>query len=754
MPWKNRKEIQAQSEYFESAEERKKMTDVALLPAADEPQCRPVLRRLSIAICVLAVVMRCQMVSLAQNTKHLPGSGPLRPRADKLTAQRQQVFDYFDRRIVAAQGDRDKFWQPEFSSWEGYQRSLESHRGSLRKMLGLIENNLNAGAAKVERAGESKVFRIERVTIPISEGLAARGLLFTPRSSGKKPATITCPDADTWPERLAQTSSLLDGRSIVFVQQSIERLVDHPYCKKTRGKDRRWILYRLGYVVGWTMPGLDVQDTLAAVEFLATHKDVDTGKISIVGNGQGGMTALLTAALDSRISEVTVSDYFDCRNRCWAEPVDRRLRNQLLEFGDAELAALIAPRRLTIKASAEFLGSATSFEVETRRAARFFDGLAAGDRLTVVTNRASVATAGNDLELRFPEEWATSSRNTHFEERLIWLRRQIDESEAKRYARWKILERPATEFPDVRKAMLRDYRQMTGTLPDDGTPMKVRSELALATETYRAYRVTIDVAEGVDVYGHLLLPSGFDGKRPAVICQHGFGGMPEKVTGVGMTEDSAYHEFGRKLAEKGYVVFAPTLMHIQPSEEVSKQMRQANAIGMMRLAMPVAKTKRVIDFLDTLPSVDKDRIGYYGLSYGGYSAIWMTPLLDRLAVSIVSGNFNDWRTKITSDELNTSYLRHPDEDMYSWNCLNRFTHPELIAMMLPRPVCIEYGNRDAITTPEWTARAWKQTEIIRDHLGQTDRISLVEFDGPHEIHGIETFQFLDRWLLPEDAAGR
>ncbi len=87
--------------------------------------------------------------------------------------------------------------------------------------------------------------------------------------------------------------------------------------------------------------------------------------------------------------------------------------------------------------------------------------------------------------------------------------------------------------------------------------------------------------------------------------------------------------------------------------------------------------------------------------------------------------------------------------MYSWDCLNWFTHPELIAMMSPRPVCIEYGNRDGITTPEWTAYAWKQTAAIRDHLGLTNRVHLYEFDGPHEINGVETFEFLDRWLKPE-----
>ncbi len=691
-------------------------------------------------------------VSLAQVGDRLPGSFALRGDADKLTVQRQQVFDYFDRQIAAAQDDRDKGWQPDFSSKAAYQLSLKDHRASLRKMLGLIQSNLNDDAT-VERIGGDDVYEMERVTLPISKGLAARGLLFTPHSPGRKPATIICPDVDTWPERIAEMSQPFDGRSVVFVQQSVERLADHPYCQKTRGKDRRWILYRLGFVVGRSMPGLDVQETLTAVDFLARHTDVDAENISVTGQGQGGMTALLSAALDSRISQVTVTDYFDCRNRCWDEPVDRRLRDQLLEFGDAELAALIAPRNLTINATVGFLRGATAFDSEVDRASRFYKGLSVRDRLRIVKKTDDETSVRDPGRFGIPEAQASVVRNTHFEERLAWLRKQIDASEAKRYNRWNILTRPAVEFPEIRKTMLQDYRQMVGALAKDAVPMKVRSELALTTQKYRAFRVTIDVAEGVDVFGHLLIPSGFKGKRPAVICQHGFGGFPRLITGVGVTDDTPYHQYGRKLAEKGYVVFAPTLMHIRPSEEVSKQMRQANAIGRMRLAMPIAKTNRVIDFLETLPSVDKDRIGYYGLSYGGYSAIWMTPLLDRVAVSIVSGNFNDWQSKITSDERNTSYLRHPDEDMYTWNCLNRFTHPELIAMMIPRPVAVEYGNKDGITTPKWTADAWKQTATIRDHLGQTDRIHLFEFDGPHEIHGVETFEFLDHWLKPDELDG-
>jgi len=45
----------------------------------------------------------------------------------------------------------------------------------------------------------------------------------------------------------------------------------------------------------------------------------------------------------------------------------------------------------------------------------------------------------------------------------------------------------------------------------------------------------------------------------------------------------------------------------------------------MRTGIELAKLHRVVDFHQSLPFVDPQRIGYYELSYGGYSAIWMPP---------------------------------------------------------------------------------------------------------------------------------
>lgn len=121
--------------------------------------------------------------------------------------------------------------------------------------------------------------------------------------------------------------------------------------------------------------------------------------------------------------------------------------------------------------------------------------------------------------------------------------------------------------------MLDEFRKLVGEVNTDGTPLRPRSELVLTAEKYKAYRVMLDVVEGVELYGILLVPGGVAGRAPAVICQHGLSGTPEMVVGLGQREDTAYHEFGRRLAERGYVVFAPLFSpafyrtHILPKEK-------------------------------------------------------------------------------------------------------------------------------------------------------------------------------------------
>ncbi|MEZ5399159.1 MAG: dienelactone hydrolase family protein [Bryobacteraceae bacterium] len=355
--------------------------------------------------------------------------------------------------------------------------------------------------------------------------------------------------------------------------------------------------------------------------------------------------------------------------------------------------------------------------------------------------------AGQPLGKTQIEERARRHENALHE----FLRARIARAAANRHARHPLAaSTPQAAVPKL----LADLLALMGPIPTSAPGINARVTGIARTDRFTAHEVLVDVLPGVELYGHLLVPHGAK-QAPAVVAQHGLGGKPHDLTLQGPEPNAAYHGFAARLAEHGYVVFAPYVnVPIPQAQLINNLVRMANSIGRMRTNVEVAKLRRAIDFLQSLPEVDPARIGYYGLSYGGYSAIWMAPLEPRIKATVVSGHFNDWTSKITNESQSTSYLQHPDEDFFNWNVLNRLTHTELIAAFWPRPVMVEFARDDGTTFPAWHERAWAEVDAFAKAWRAEDRFVRDRFIGIHEIHGIAAFDFLDRWLRPERPSSR
>ena len=502
---------------------------------------------------------------------------------------------------------------------------------------GRAEHRLLATAAEVRVEEWRTLWGRALVFLP-TKGRPVRGLIAVPPENLSREEHAGVVQGMTPAPWL--TSALAAGR-VVCVPQVVERLADHPMSIKLRGKDRRRILERLAYPVGYTWPWLLMQQSAAC------------------------------------------------------------------ELAPAETTYVVPPVPLRA-------GPAVAIPYRATRAA-----------------------------LR-------QMRDEHFALVLGNVRRKIEASGGVRRERWNLLATPPAEA----SAMLRvGLRELIGERDEARLPLKPELRKLGETEQFTAFEVLVPVLHDLDAYGHLLLPKRSKAKRPAVIVQHGLGGQPKDLTGMGPVPDRAYHLLGARLAEQGYVVFAPYVTHPTPQAELINPLAEAaRRVGRMRISVELTKLRQIVDFLQSRPEVDAQRIGYYGLSYGGYSAIWMGALEPRLAAIVVSGHFNDWRAKITDEENPTSYLFHPDEDFYTLDVLHRFTHVELIAAMWPRPVCVEFAERDATTTPAWHERAWREVAAIAEAWQAP--VTRDHFDGVHEIHGMGTLDFLKRWLRPDERAGR
>src|ERR1019366_533189 len=110
-------------------------------------------------------------------------------------------------------------------------------------------------------------------------------------------------------------------------------------------------IYRQAYALGRHIIGYEAQKVLGAVDWFESTQAAGHEAIGVAGYAEGGLLALYAAAPAPRIQAALVSGYFDSRQRLWQEPLYRNVFGLLAEFGDAEIASLIAPRKLVVEYS-------------------------------------------------------------------------------------------------------------------------------------------------------------------------------------------------------------------------------------------------------------------------------------------------------------------------------------------------------------------------------------------------------------------
>lgn len=233
-------------------------------------------------------------------------------------------------------------------------------------------------------------------------------------------------------------------------------------------------------------------------------------------------------------------------------------------------------------------------------------------------------------------------------------------------------------------------------------------------------------------------------RMPAVIAQHGLTGSPETVCGL-TAEDDAYHAFGATLAEGGYVVFAPRMVTF--AEKRQRLYRKSMLMRQRLMGLEMFKISRVVDYLQTLDTVDFERIGIYGLSQGGQTALWVAAVEERLVATVISGFFNQRTDKmVTASPHYTAYIDTNEEDKHYFGQLAEFSDSDIGSLICPRPIFIEAGTNDGAV---WVEMAKEEFENLRYHyeqLGIPDRVELGIFEGEHEVRAVESIAFLDKWL--------
>jgi hypothetical protein len=264
------------------------------------------------------------------------------------------------------------------------------------------------------------------------------------------------------------------------------------------------------------------------------------------------------------------------------------------------------------------------------------------------------------------------------------------------------------------------------------------------TPRWSGYEVVLDVYPDVIAWGVLLVPKGIKGgeRRPVVVCQHGRNGLPKDVI---EGDSPAYHDFAARLAERGFVTFAPHNLY-RGEDRYRMLNRKGNPLKLSMFSFITAQHRQILHWLGTLPFVDGKRIAFYGLSYGGETAVRVPPLLDGYCLSICSGDFNDWARKVAATDSDYSFMFTVEWEMPYFNMGSTFNYAELAYLMVPRPFMVERGHHDGVAPDEWVASEYAKVRWVYDNLGLADRTAVEFFNGGHTINGAGTFDFLHRHL--------
>jgi hypothetical protein len=288
------------------------------------------------------------------------------------------------------------------------------------------------------------------------------------------------------------------------------------------------------------------------------------------------------------------------------------------------------------------------------------------------------------------------------------------------------------------------WRDVIGRIPEPLPPPNPRTRKIYDRPAWTGYDVVLDTGGETFAWGVLLLPRDLKPgeKRPVVVCQHGRRGVPADVIDAGK---EAYHDFAARLAERGFIVLAPHNLYGQ--EPLYRQIsRKGNTVKLSMFSMILRHHQQWLAWLATLPNVDAQRIGFYGLSYGGESAVRVPPLLEGYALSICSGDFNDWTRKVASTDDPHSFMFSEEWEMPYFNMGNTFSYAELTYLMFPRPFMVERGHHDGVAPDAWVASEYAKTRFLYDQYGLGERTAIEFFNGGHTINGQGTFEFLHRHL--------
>ncbi len=294
----------------------------------------------------------------------------------------------------------------------------------------------------------------------------------------------------------------------------------------------------------------------------------------------------------------------------------------------------------------------------------------------------------------------------------------------------------------VRDQRRREMRDMLGLDPwPPRTPLRVQMRGRIEKADYTIEKIAFESLPGIYVSANLYLPRQRSGRVPAIIyvCGHALSPYGAKAM---------YQRHGITFARNGYACFI--LDPIQIAETfglhhgvLNQEMYDWYARGYTPAGVEVWNAIRAVDYLETRPEVDRERIGITGRS-GGAAMSWFAAAVDD-------------RFKVVAPVMGIStYAANVADNTQRLHCdcmfaINSYLHDMLHqgALIAPRPLLMAHGRLDRLFPVKGYEEFERRVGALYAAYGHAERFRNVVVETGHQdsdfLRG-EAVKWFDRWL--------
>lgn len=284
------------------------------------------------------------------------------------------------------------------------------------------------------------------------------------------------------------------------------------------------------------------------------------------------------------------------------------------------------------------------------------------------------------------------------------------------------------------KALREQILVSTGLWPmPPKCPLKAKIFGKIDHDDYTVEKVYFQTYPGFYLCGNLYRPKGKKGPFPGVLSPHGhwrtgrlehqdLGSVPGRCIG---------------LARRGCVVFAYDMVGYNDTNQIPHTFggKREALWGISLMGLQLWNSIRAVDFLCSLPYVDKTRLGCTGASGGGTQTFMLCAVDERIAVSVPAVMISAHMQGGCLCE-NAPGLRIDTNNM------------EIAALMAPRPMLM------IAATGDWTKNTatveYPAIFSIYKLFGAAHKLAYVIFNAPHNYNQQSReamYAWFNRWFF-------